>query len=123
MPEYLKENEHPVNQAAKKVLKNPDPSLLYCLQAADEAIKTGKLKVRYPHLIENLEAFLALWSPENALKFLLGEGDQEHDLMSDFPKKPDLLSLGSAVLEQLHSRLSAELIGYPRPRDLPANFR
>jgi hypothetical protein len=119
MTEYLKENEMPVNQAAKKVLKNPDPSLLYCLQAAQEALETGKLQVRYPHLLDNLEVFLALWSPEGAMKFLEGE----HDLIRDFPKKPDLLSVGIAVLEQLHSRLSAELIGYPRPRGLPANFR
>jgi excisionase family DNA binding protein len=40
MKEYLKENEMLVNQVAKKVLKNPDPSLLYCLskglRAAEE---------------------------------------------------------------------------------------
>ena len=122
MPEYLKENEHPVNQAAKKVLKNPDPSMLYCLQAADESLKYGKIQLERQisyQLQENLEAFLAEWSPKNALNFLLGG----HDLLSEFPENPNLEDIATVVLEHLHSRLSATLIGYPRPRDLPANFR
>ena len=77
-----------------------------------------KLSVE-PQLLDNLEVFLAEWSPENAMKFLEGE----HDLMRDIPENSDLLDVGHAVLQQLHSRLTAELIGYPRPKDLPANFR
>ena len=119
MSEYLKENEIPVNMAAKKVLKTPDHSLLYCLQAAQLAIDLGELKVLRPALQENLEVRLFEWSPGKAMEFLEGE----HDLIRDFPEKPDLASLGNAVLQQLDSRLSAELIGYPQPRDLPANFR
>ena len=119
MSEYLKENDMPVNQEAKRVLSNPDPSLLYCLQAAQEAVDKGLVKVLNPALSENLEYMLAQWSPKGAMEFLEGE----HDLVRDFPKKPDLQSVGNAVLQQLDSRLSAELEGYPRPRDLPANFR
>ena len=94
MKEYLKENEMPVNQAAKKVLKNPDPSLLYCLQAAQLVIDLGELKVLRPALRENLEVMLAEWSPENAMAFLEGE----HDLIRDFPKKLNLAELANAVL-------------------------
>lgn len=118
MSEYLKENDLQVNQSAKKVLNNPDPSLLYCLQAALVAIEAGELKPTY-QLRENLEALLYEWSPKGAMELLEGE----HDLIRDFPKNPNLAQVANAVLQQLDSRLSAELIGYPRPRDLPANFR
>lgn len=118
MSEYLKENDIQVNQEAKKVLNNPDPSLLYCLQAADLAVTMGLLKLT-PALLENLEYMLALWSPEGAMEFIAGE----HDLVRDFPKKPTLQEVANAVLQQLGSRLSAELEGHPRPRDLPANLR
>ena len=112
MSEYLKENEHPVNQVAKKVLKNPAPDVLYCFQAADEAIKTGLVKLdrRISYELQlNLEHLMYVWNPQNAMKFLLGE----HNLLTDFPKKPNLLGVGGAVLDQLHSRLTAEVEGYP----------
>ena len=119
MPEYLKENEHPVNQIAKKVLKKPDSSLLYCFQAALEAVENQVVKLLQPDLLENLEALMYLWSPKEAMELLEGE----HNLLSDLPQKPNLAQLASAILEQLHRRLSATMEGYPRPNRLPANFR
>ena len=50
MKEYLEENNHPVNQIAKKVLKNPDPSLLYCLQAAKEGVASVVQIVKKIHV-------------------------------------------------------------------------
>jgi hypothetical protein len=118
MSEYLKENNHPLNQAAKKVLKNPDYSLLYCLQAAHEALMEGLVKpyrrISY-QLQENLEALLFLWGPDETMEFLLDlEGDDgEQDLLSEFPENLNLEDVAVIVLEHLHSRLIAEMEGYP----------
>jgi hypothetical protein len=108
MKECLKENKLPVNQFAKSVLKKPGTSMLYCLHAADEAVSKGLLKVSNPALLDSLNALLAEWSPENANKFLEGECD----IVKHFPKNMDLQSVGNTVLQQLDSRMSAELIGY-----------
>ena len=122
MKERLPENNRPINRIAKEAMKraqySPDPSLMYCLQAAYECIQRGIIETRYPQLSENLEALMYQWSPKNVIKFLQGE----HDLVTDLPKGPLVGDVASAVLEQLHSRLSATLPGYPRPRHLPANF-
>lgn len=118
MSEYLKENEHPVNQVAKKVLKNPAPDVLYCFQAADEVIKESLVKLdrRISYELQlNLEHLMYVWNPKNAMKFLLvpeGE-DWEHDLIGDMPKNPDLEDVAVAVIEQLHDQLTAKVEGYP----------
>ena len=119
MPEYLKENEHPVNQAAKKVLKKPERNQLYCLQAALKAVIDQKLELLNPDLQDHLELLLYQGKPKETMEFLEGE----HNLQSDLPEKPDLAQLASVILEQLHSRLSATMEGYPKPNRLPANFR
>ncbi|PKN63261.1 MAG: hypothetical protein CVU57_20360 [Deltaproteobacteria bacterium HGW-Deltaproteobacteria-15] len=125
--EPVKENLSQLNLLAKKLLKkageDPSPDSLYCLQLAMWGLESGNLESDQPGLRENLESLLYLQEPKKALKFL--EGPDQHDLLRDLPKEErnNPLSLALVVLEQLHSRLSAELPGYPRPRDLPANFR
>lgn len=125
--EPLKENLQLLNQLSKKLLKkageDPSPRSLYCLQLALWGLESGNLESNQPGLRENLESLLYQFSPKRAMEIL--EGPDRHDLLKDLPKeeRDNPLSLALVVLEQLHSRLSAELPGYPRPRDLPANFR
>lgn len=123
MKELLPENEDELNQLAKKALKSVkadvEPNMLYCLQLAKWSLESGKVEILNDQLGENLDALLYLWEPKNAMEFLLGE----HDLLKDLPKNWKPLDLAVAVLNQLDSRLTEYLEGYPRPRDLPANFR
>jgi len=128
MTEPVKENLSPLNFLAKKLLKkageSPSPRSLYCLQLAMWGLESGNLETNQPGLRENLESFLWQFSPRRAMEIL--EGPDRHDLLRDLPKeeRENLVSLTLVVLEQLHSRLSAELPGYiRRPRDLSANFR
>jgi hypothetical protein len=122
MKESLQANKAPFNQLAKRELlaqKLPyDPSLLYCLQAAKQALKAGEVKAlnrSLPQHLDNLEG----QPQEQAWQWL----ENDHDLQSDLPENPELSDLAEATLEQLHSRLSATLPGYPKPNELPANFR
>jgi len=131
MPELLPENEHSLNQIAKRLLKkvkqDPDPNLLYCLQLAKWGLESGQAESLRDGLRENLESLLFEWSPEKAQEFFLkGDGQEEEDLLQNLEKKPlenEPLYLSVVLLEHLDSRLSASLVGYPRPRDLPTNFR
>ncbi|MBW1800957.1 MAG: hypothetical protein JRJ85_09520 [Deltaproteobacteria bacterium] len=129
MMEILKANSDELNQLSKQFLKEigqyPDPSLLYCLQLGKWGIESGKLEVRYPALLENLESFLYQWNPDEAMKFLtVNDSGDEEDILSYLGSdEPSPLNLAIVILEQLNSRLTATLPGYPKPRDLPANFR
>lgn len=128
MKELIPENEDPLNQSAKKALKevkeSPEPSLLYCLQLAEWGLKSGQVKVLQTGLQANLEALMCQWSPKGAMEFLTvnDSGDEENVLAyAEGDESP--LNLAVVILNQLDSRLSASLPGYPSPRDLPANFR
>jgi hypothetical protein len=130
MHEQLPENQHELNQLAKKLLKDvkqrPEPNMLYCLQLAKWGLESGKVESLRDGLRENLESLLFEWSPEKAQKFILqGDEESEEDLLAGLEKKylNDPLYLSVALLEHLDSRLSATLPGYPRARDLPAGFR
>jgi hypothetical protein len=117
MEELLVENRMLINVLAKAALRKenflPENNLLYCLQVAKWALDHGKLavwdRVRY-QLSENLNALLYLTQPADAMLYLEGE----HDLMADFENlNPTAKVLAAIVLNQLHSRLSATLPGYP----------
>jgi len=55
MKERLPENNRPINRIAKEAMKraqySPDPSLMYCLQAAYECIQRGIIETRYPPIV------------------------------------------------------------------------
>ena len=71
----------------------------YCLQTADQVVKDGLVKVRYPQLLGNLEGLLAAWSPKNAMKFL----EAEHDVLSVSPKNPGFQDVGAATILKKHN--------------------
>ena len=128
MPEEpLKENRDELNQLAKRYLKRvkqkPEPKQLYALQLAKWGLESGNLECQNEELQHNLNGLLEDWEPKKAQNFLLvnDSGDPENLLKQLDEKKP--LNLALLVLNQLDSRLSAHLSGYPKPRDLPANLR
>ena len=127
MKESIPENKSRLNQLAKKALQkvkeSPDPSLMYALQLAQWSLESGKLEADL-QLRDNLESFLYLWEPKQVQE-LLEQNDlgDEVDPLSLVDDPNDPVSLAAGVLENLHSALSARLPGYPRPRELPMNFR
>jgi len=66
MKEYLPENESPVNQAAKKALRQlnlkPDPEDLYLFQLMDWSLEKKKVALRGPYRVslEHQEAYSGL---------------------------------------------------------------
>ena len=129
MHEQLPENQHELNQLAKKLLKkvkqDPDPRLLYHLQLAKWALESGKAESLRDGLRENLESLLYEWSPEKAQKFLLNGNGEELSLLKGVKQalRNDPLYLAVLLLEHLDSRLSASLVGYPRPNQQHLGLR
>lgn len=119
MKEFWPANRSQQNQDAKKLLNrvnvSPDPSQLYVLQLARWAVDEGLLDVHRSDLVENLDQFLA-GNQDQVWEFLLASGDL--DLGSDAP-----INAAVNVLGHLDSRLGEQRPGYPRARDLPANYR
>jgi len=130
MKELLPENRHSLNQLSKKLLKkakqDPAPNMLYSLQLAKWGLDSGQVESLRDGLQENLESLLYEWSPEKAQEFLLkGEEEEEENLLAGLEKKhlSDPLYLSVALLEHLDSRLSASLVGYPRPNQQHLGLR
>lgn len=122
--EFLKDNQDELNQLSKKLLKKvkeqPEPKWLYCLQLANWSLESGNIEASNDLLPEHLDALLVDWSPENAWKFLsVNDSGDEEDLVSYAEGKKEA-PLNVAVLDQLDSRLSASMNGYPKPPGLPA---
>ena len=117
-------NEDPVNQLAKESLQSvkekPSANQLHCLQLAKWGLESGKVEAKDLYqLQQNLDALMYEWNPQKALKFLLND----HDLASDLKEEKSAKMRAFVILDQLDNRLTETLVGYPRPRDLPANFR
>jgi hypothetical protein len=120
MPERIKENSLPLNQLAKRALQSvkesPDSSDLYLLQLVWWALDKGKLSLDGPlsqqsTMREFLEAFPG-WKPEIVMQVFLENSLQEPvEIYPPGPVNP--VKLAEAALEQLHSRLTAAVPGYP----------
>lgn len=82
MTEFIKQNNHPLNQTALRLLKQwakPDDEFLYSLQLAQRAIwrkEDGLLRGEREDVLEMVECLL-LEDPKQAMDYLLtnGEGD------------------------------------------------
>ena len=145
MPESLRENQHPVNQAAKQWLlrlqeQSPrrEPLLAmdqqYSLQLMQWALEQPKNPF-YQHLIPALEQeVLSLLSRKNqagVLQFLLrplepsdNQGDPLQDAdpeaadavnQAQLQQAKDPLEAGLLLLNQLHDQMMLHLPAYPPP--------
>jgi hypothetical protein len=114
MPEYLKENEHPLNQQSKKVLLllklKPQDTDLYLLQLLRECVDRNLVNLPGPYsaqsgLREFLDAFYT-WSPERVQQvFEQDSGGNSVEVYPEGPANPG--KFGQALIDQLDSRLTA----------------
>lgn len=119
MYEPLEENLSILNQLCKKALEKvkeyPSPNQLYCLQLALWGLESGQVEqVDDRPLKEHLEYLMYHWKDkDNVMKFLLGN---ESSLLSWARNREDRepVALAGLILEQLNSRLTEEVEGYPR---------
>jgi len=126
MPEQFPENELEINQLAKRALRclkvSPDPGELYLIQVMQVALDRGWLEFQMPSqtkyvLLENFNN-LCTWSPAGVMKLFLEDSDgYPIEIYPPGPVNPR--QLAAEAFEQLHSRLTAALAGYPiaSPRD------
>ncbi|MFZ0051225.1 MAG: hypothetical protein WAK96_05580 [Desulfobaccales bacterium] len=113
-------NQRPLNQLAEEALRvlkvDPDPTNLYLLQLVRWCLDHGQMRLVGPSqaqyvLREHLDAFHG-WSPEVVME--LFEKNSAGDPVEIYPKGPvNPARLAEATLEQLDSRLSASVPGYP----------
>jgi len=127
MPEQIRENELPLNQKAKQALRtmkvSPDPGGLYLLQLVQECVDRGYIEFQMssPHakgiLLENLENLYTCKHAEVMRVFQENNLGDPVELVPPGPVNPK--QLACEALQQLHSRLTASLPGYPvaSPRD------
>ena len=120
MPELLKENQSPVNQACRKALKKvgaeSDPEMLYCLQLVRWTLESGKIKLqltsntigsffvqRSYEMLDTLDALQWLWKPETAMRFLeMGDGEGEwFDILGQVENPEDPIELAESVLRAI----------------------
>lgn len=107
--DWLPQNRHPINQAAKQHLGTAaDPGLPYLLQLAEKGLNDPDLGVSPAQrrmMATQLEALKGM-APKAAMRFL-APPDNEPDLPSD-PKEAAI-----AAAQQLDSRMTAMVQGYP----------
>jgi hypothetical protein len=106
MREELPQNNHPLNQRAKKYLKDPDPSMLYCLQLVEEQWEAGKVplnNVRGQYVYPFFEE-MAGREPKRAWSLLQRDGD-----LADQRELPTISAddLAWRVVDHLTSMLEA----------------
>lgn len=106
MRETVSQNNHPLNQAAKKYLKDPDPSMLYCLQLVEEQWNAGRVplnNVRGQYVHPFFEEMAGL-EPKRAWSLLQRDGD-----LADQRELPTIKAdeLAWRVVDQLTSMLEA----------------
>jgi hypothetical protein len=120
----VKANQNKFNQLAKESLKSKkyplDHDLLYSLQVAKWALEKGKLEVLNDRILSYLDNLLYDWNQDKAWAYLEPE---DHFLLNDLGNDHSPENVALVVLTNLDYRLKETVDGYPRPRDLPANFR
>ena len=118
MAEWMKANEHPVNQKAKSLLLKakvkPYPAQLYILQLAQWGLESADLPLLHLDLPAEVEALLGREDQEAVLKWLVPP--EENRLEMELPKAKSPEDGAWEVLDQLHISLGASVDGYPRPR-------
>ena len=97
---------------SEKVGQNPEPGM-----ASQPAIsnsgqwRRGKVDLLQPGLQESLEECLYQWSPKKAMDFLTN--NREDNPLGQKVDKNNPVEVAALILNQLDSRLSAEMEGYP----------
>lgn len=126
MKEYLPENERPVNQAAKKALRQvnlkPDPEDLYLLQLMEWGLEKKKVALRAPWEVgqEQLEQFHQLRGrpPRQVARvFEENEAGEPSELVALAEKKGPLsaVNLAQEGWEQLDSWLQVNRLYLDSP--------
>jgi hypothetical protein len=117
MPEYLPQNEHPINQAARRHLlahrQQLNDDYLYAVQLMLWALESRELSVN-PTYGDRLQDWVAglLSRPVAAVKLVLETEDgQPTDDIADLARL-SALDLAKHLLNALHYRLIAEDVGY-----------
>ena len=122
MPEHVPENQHPLNQRAKALLKqakaDPEPSVLYVYQLLDWSLEQDNLDLREKFRDQLSQAVFDLsgLDPKVAMNILLNPpGEPQSDQVSLPDNALDDLSPVEAaqeLFETLHSQLQARNPNY-----------
>ena len=128
MPEFHPENNDPLNQAAKRLLKeageSPNPGALYLVQLMRWSLDEGKDGLRYElrdRVEQSVDVLLGA-KPADAMKYLVqaktGWPDEVRLEVSDLDGlNPE--EAAQELLESLHSLMTETVPDYPIAAPLP----
>lgn len=109
--DWLQANRHPLNQAAKPHLgTGADPGVPYLLQLTEKGLNDPDLSVSPAQrrmMAAQLEVLKGM-DPRAAMRFLAPAENQP-----DLPDDPKEAAIAAA--QQLDSRMTAQVTGYPPP--------